>query len=405
MNLKEEFRIMKNFYVMSALAAFTNLTYAIFVIYLIAINFTVTEVGLILAMTSLLIILFEIPTGVIADVFGRKLSTFISLFSNAFAILILFLTTNKLWIFISAIIGAISFTFRSGAEEAWNIDYFLHYGKKKYLNRILSRQKSIFSITGFIALSISSALLILFKNTYGFINVVRVMFLIESILLFIISAIILITKEPYFKKKVVSSYFKNTIKESKIVLKKSIKVIKLNQRLLFLFLGCIVLYFGTTAISSGWQIQFKNNNINESFFSIIMGVCNIISFILLSLNEKITKKVGGVYGAIIFSIFGFAIINMLFSFNLGGLLILVFLVISGLSTIFSLNTSIHLNKLIPSKVRATIISLKSVTDQIPTMIGQIVLFGLVTDLFSINISIFVGGLIALVSLFLFKKAK
>ncbi|MFA5406313.1 MAG: MFS transporter [Candidatus Nanoarchaeia archaeon] len=402
MNFKEELSIMGKFYLMSMLAPFTNLTYAVFVVYLLAINFSATLMGSIFALSALTVILLEIPTGVVADVYGRKVSTVIGLFLTGISMIIMFLTTNVTWILLSFIINAIAITFRSGASEAWLVDYLNHYGKKSYLNKVMSRDRSLFSIMSFFVAVLSSIILFLFKDTYGLITVVRVMFLVEALLIFISGFVGLTTKEPYFKKKKVKSYFKSELGNIKATLKKSLKIIKDSKRLPYFFIGASVFFFGIAPMSSGWQIQLTNNNIDIVLFGVISGLTYLINFFFLSLNEKIGKKVG-VKRLIIISLITISFTGILFGFNFGFWLIPIYLLFYGIWDLLFVNLSVKMNEIIPSKQRATILSLKNVTDAIPMMLSSILLFGLVTDYFSINISLIIGAVFFLISTFFFTK--
>ncbi len=119
MNFKKELSIMKNFYLMSALAPFTNLTQSVFMVYLFAIGFSPSLIGVIFAASSLFTVLFELPTGVVADVFGRKLSYCIGVFLNVVGLLILVLSVIGLWILICFVIASFGYCLICGGGEGW----------------------------------------------------------------------------------------------------------------------------------------------------------------------------------------------------------------------------------------------------------------------------------------------
>ncbi|MEO8650267.1 MAG: MFS transporter, partial [Acidobacteriota bacterium] len=71
-------------------------------------------------------VLFEIPTGVVADTRGRRTSFLLgtaTLFLSTFAYLMLWQVKGPLWAWavVSALLG-LGFTFFSGATEAWLVD-------------------------------------------------------------------------------------------------------------------------------------------------------------------------------------------------------------------------------------------------------------------------------------------
>ncbi|MFA5304022.1 MAG: MFS transporter [Candidatus Nanoarchaeia archaeon] len=401
MNMDEEFSILWKFYFMDSVSAFTTLTTPILIIYLIAVNMSTSLIGLLFGLVALFIVLFEIPTGVVADVFGRKLSVIISIFLDTIAAFMMFLSTNHFIIGAALLIGAIAYTFLSGALYSWFVDYYLHKGDKKYLNRVISRKESIFSFMSFFAYCSSSIILIILKPSYGFINVVRFMYLIETVILILLAIIAISTKEPYFKRKKIKNYFRDSFKNAKITFKKSIVEIKKSKKLLYIFFGSMVFFFASTSLSTEW-IQFKNNGIDESMNGFLYGGMYLLSGITLMLNEKLTKK--GSFKLIILSLIVLSVSTFLMGLNIGLWLIPVFLINAGIfwNLLFN-NLNIEINKLIQKKIRATVLSMKSVSDQIPTMLGDFLLFGLVSDLFSINITLFAGGIIMLSSLLIFLR--
>src|SRR5687767_6129680 len=82
-------------------------------------------------------VLFEIPTGVIADLRGRKLSYLLGVMTLAISTLIyLFMwrVHAPFWAWaLSSLLLGLGFTFFSGAVEAWLADALAHSGSKDKL--------------------------------------------------------------------------------------------------------------------------------------------------------------------------------------------------------------------------------------------------------------------------------
>jgi MFS family permease len=77
MKLKEEFKIAGFFYLMSALFWIAiGIMGAYWTLYLYNLGISFASISLILLMVPISSLLFEIPTGAIADIFGRKISVF-----------------------------------------------------------------------------------------------------------------------------------------------------------------------------------------------------------------------------------------------------------------------------------------------------------------------------------------
>ncbi|AUD62356.1 hypothetical protein BK010_01695 [Tenericutes bacterium MO-XQ] len=68
------------------------------------------------------VIFFEVPTGVVADKYSRKLSVVIGYMIIGLGFFVELLTLNFIWIFIAQIIWGFGYTFISGALDAWVSD-------------------------------------------------------------------------------------------------------------------------------------------------------------------------------------------------------------------------------------------------------------------------------------------
>ncbi|MBT5773229.1 MAG: MFS transporter [Dehalococcoidia bacterium] len=66
--------------------------------------------------------LFEVPTGVIADVYSRRLSILLAPLTNALAFIVMAAVPGFLFVAAGSVLFALSWTFRSGALEAWLAD-------------------------------------------------------------------------------------------------------------------------------------------------------------------------------------------------------------------------------------------------------------------------------------------
>ena len=116
--------------------AFIGATYVLF---LLGKGLNLFEANLVNVAFYATLVLFEIPTGAIADVYGRKLSFVIacSLFSLG---LFLYAISNSFWGFaLSESVSAIGATFASGAFQAWLKDQLAHQGQQN-IRTVLSAE-------------------------------------------------------------------------------------------------------------------------------------------------------------------------------------------------------------------------------------------------------------------------
>ncbi len=131
-----------------------SFSFATYVMFLLSRNASLFEVGLINISFMLAIALAEIPTGIFADLLGRKRSFQISCFIMAIGFFIYYLS-QSFWMFIVAeTLAGIGLTFRSGALQAWAIDSIRETGADIPNERLFSSEgiaKNAANITGGLA--------------------------------------------------------------------------------------------------------------------------------------------------------------------------------------------------------------------------------------------------------------
>ena len=119
---KSELRVLWPFYLEPFVVGFLSIFPAFMVLYFRELGFSFFQLSLLLAAIPFFSLIFEIPTGAIADLYGRKFSVVLGVFLQAVGFLLLFFFTNYYsLILIMAFLGIAS-TLVSGAEEAWITD-------------------------------------------------------------------------------------------------------------------------------------------------------------------------------------------------------------------------------------------------------------------------------------------
>jgi len=92
-------------------------------------------------------VVFEIPTGVVADTVGRRMSYLLGTITLAVATLLYYLlwvveAPFSLWALVSVLLG-LGFTFFSGAVEAWLVDALHHAGYEGGLEAVMGRGQMV----------------------------------------------------------------------------------------------------------------------------------------------------------------------------------------------------------------------------------------------------------------------
>jgi MFS family permease len=126
-------------YVGYSLVSSIGLTNAIWVIYLKERGLSLGEIGVAEAFFHLAPITLELPTGSLADVFGRKWSLAVGSLMAACSALLM-LAVHDLWLALPAMyLGGASMTFASGAQQAFLYDALAERGGTDRFSKVFGR--------------------------------------------------------------------------------------------------------------------------------------------------------------------------------------------------------------------------------------------------------------------------
>ncbi|MGR9047545.1 MFS transporter [Halobacillus faecis] len=147
------FKTKRNIYMLYFYIFFAQLFFdrALWVIYLGDKGMTFGQIGLLEAFLHLAIVLFEVPTGMIADLYGRKVSLVIG---NVFSILygLFMMISGTFSMFTLAFLSmGMMVTFHSGAEQAFAYDTLKNEKREKDYTKVIG------SMTALALLSLSLA--------------------------------------------------------------------------------------------------------------------------------------------------------------------------------------------------------------------------------------------------------
>lgn len=129
------------FYFLSAFGSFgLSFVFATYVVFLRKNGMGYLETNLVNFAFLLTVVLFEVPTGAIADVFGRKISYLLSSLLMGTSFIVYALSTTFWGFVLAESICAIGVTCASGAYEAWMVDRLKFLEYKGALSPILARR-------------------------------------------------------------------------------------------------------------------------------------------------------------------------------------------------------------------------------------------------------------------------
>lgn len=163
MNIKKQ--IMKLY--MSSVLGNLSLTGA-WVAILAARGFSLVEIGLAETVFHITSLIFEIPSGVFADVFGRRNMLIVSSIFRMIGNAIMIASNNLFMVCASIAFHAMSYNFASGSGDALAYDSLKSVGEEAYFETYASKQLILYRLcSGISTLCAGVALLIGHRLAYG----------------------------------------------------------------------------------------------------------------------------------------------------------------------------------------------------------------------------------------------
>ena len=371
-----------NIWKLKAIYFLSNLLFPIPVVVLfwMANGLNLTEVMILQSIFSIIVVVLELPTGYFADLYGRKTSLVIGSLTLFFGIIIYSLGHNFFQFLIAEILWGISASFLSGANLALLYDTLKNLGKERVYKKISG---SVISYS-FIAAIISSVA----GGFIGKINL-RLTFYACIPFFFILLLISLSLKEPRIYRRIAK---KDYIKKFFFTIKKYI--IKHSQiRALILYSAVLIAF--TNAVLWLYQPYFKLSNIDIAYFGFIFALFNIIATLSSKYAYVIEEKVGKVRSLvmlpIILSISYFLMGKFVFYFAFGFAFIQQF--VRGFSEPIITE---YINSLTPSRIRATLLSAKSLLTKL-FYASIIPVIGYIADIYTLTQALLVLGVTTLIS--------
>jgi MFS family permease len=329
----------------------------------------------------------EIPTGIFADIFGRKGSFVISCFLQTISFAVYGFSRSFGGFVLAETIGAVGKTFASGAFDSWLVDSIKHTGEEHDLLKIFSRRGLITRVV-----LIISAILGGFIGDYG----LNLPFFAGSIAFFICGIIaVIFMKETYFEKCKFS--FVDSFKEIKNTWNRSIIFTKSDRNFRFVLIISSIQMFAVMAPNMEWQKVFSNLGFSNSANGIIGGLISVAMIVGIILSRKAQNYVVGEKRLMVFiQILIGAFIALTVSFvNIYPVLLFFFLHEIGRGMFGPVMESYTQKSITSSKERATLSSFVSMTGHFGGAIGLLA-SGLIAKYAGIPLAWIVSGLILII---------
>lgn len=358
-----------------------NMASCIWVLYLGYHGMNLMQIGILEGIYHLTGILFEIPSGAIADLLGRKRSLLVGRILMAVSCIIMLFSTTFAGFAISFVLQSLSGNFNSGAEEALVYDSLKLLAKENTYPAISGRINMLIEVSQSIATVAGG---ILAEYSFGFCYLACIMIAILGII-----PTLCMTEPPIHdcetsnknQKLGIFPTVRKHFVESKNILKEK-------PLILFVIIYYSVVFASFTLLFFYCQQYFTDLGLNKIELSIVMLFAGIAACLgALSSNRlyHLMKEKIALIGAITI-----AVCLIAFGFNNLYIAIVALLVSDFFNSVLYPIQSTTLNRLIPSEKRATLLSVNSMFFSI-FMILMFPVAGAVADVVGLAISFMIIG--------------
>lgn len=382
---KGEFKLLWPFYLGSFLSSIFYIMPAFSIIYFMNIGLSLTQIGILIAVMPLASIIFEVPTGAIADLYGRKFSVLFGMFLESVLFLAIFFTTNYYLLLGLFFLDGVVATLPSGSREAWVFD-LVNKKNKRYAHKYFSKIQ-MFMFSG---LALSGILGSLIVKSFG----ISVIWPITAFGCFLAFLILIFGEENYSVKKQKSKSIKNLFKQSKISISYSLK----HPVLFYLFISG---FFMIIAVVFSENLAYAPLLKELGFPDYAFGYLSTATSLLMALSPLFAKKLMGKKTELNFLIWATAIGSLILAsvYFINNYITFLIVILSSLF-FFGLKYPIerpYFHKFIPTKLRATIGSFESVVFSIAGLIA-LPIGGYLIDIIGARNVIFISALLGIPSI-------
>jgi MFS family permease len=364
-NIKLKRNVFKN-YIFTLLSSL-DFTRGIWMIYLASKGMSLTQLGLLETIFHITSFAMEVPTGAIADIFGRKISRIAGRVFSLISVILLLVANSFIWYAIAFVFTALSYNLESGAGDALIYDSLKEIGEEDRYMKISGNKEVFYQTAGIISFLIGGYLAVRSYNI--------------AFVLTIITGIITIVQSFTFKEPSIGKVCPTEEKENIFIkqLKDSVKVIVKNPRIIFLIVFLEVIMVFCTCIFFYLQNYLKGNGYNEAAIGIIYALSSLAAALSAPMVHKIEKRIKEQGILIIIPIITIACI---WGIALSQYHYIFFIILMLTESVIFVATSDYINKMIPSENRATILSFTSMVFSF-FMITLFPLIGFIGDKYSL----------------------
>jgi len=391
---KGELRILWPFYLEYFIASMLFFAPAFFVVYFSKLSLSFAQIGVLLAITPLTSLLFEIPTGAFADIYGRKASVLLGYLIEGICMLSFFFLKDYYFLLAVAGLWGIGMTFSSGSKDAWIVD-MINKKDKKLIPNFFNKMQ-IFISGG---LAISGLLGVFLVGIFG----IKIIWIPAMISYFIsITLLSIFAKEEHKKQK---THIKGSTKTLYAQSKETIAYGYKHHVLFYYLIATFLLMLaGSLSMQVSWTPFLKNLAFPDSYFGYLWTIMAFFSMLGPMASNKFLKK-GKERNFIVTSLIITILITLLIlAVNNWAIALLIIALFTFFIDLRTPASQVYFHRFIPGKLRATMGSIKSMIMSIGAILGTIA-SGYLVDIIGARYTILLYAPIAIFAVIFYLKIK
>lgn len=341
-----------------------NMQSSVWVLYLAYCGMNLMQIGLLEGIYHAISILFEIPSGAIADLLGRRKSMLISRVLLALSCIVMLFGRRFGWFALSFCLQAIGNNFNSGSEEALVYDSMKCLGKEQEYMKVNGRLNVIIEVAQAIA-TVSGGILAEFSYFWCYSACVVIALTALAPVLFMEEPPTSgeggeETPEKPSSVQTIAKHFRT----SAVILRSDRRILHIVAYYSAIFAAETVLFFYS-------QQYFMDLGLNKIEISLIMLAAGVVSCVGSLGSEGLFRRLGTKLSRL--GAFAIAACIGCYGFENLSVAVAAFLISNFFnSTLYPVQSN-SLNSLIPSEQRATLISVNSLFFSV----GMILIFPIV----------------------------
>jgi MFS family permease len=333
----------KNIQLYYSYTVFANLLILgpIITLYYLARDLSYTQILSLQAISAITIVLLEVPTGAVADLLGRKKSILLGASTMALSIFLYGLGTNFLVFAMAEILFAVGASFKSGADTALLYDSLLKLNRESEFKDVISRG-SFYALLAQVPGSIVSS--ILFERSI-------------ALPLFISAGFIVISFLIALRFQEIEVYEKHERPKYLTQITKSTRTLVTHPKIRSIVFFCMIYMLFSRAGFWMTQPYLKAVHLPIRYFGLLFAGLNLIAAFSSRWTPQYLKFSKGWS---LIGLMGILLISFLGLWRLQTGLGILFLSLQQVARgLYRPTTQKYINKHIPSKERATVLSLQS----------------------------------------------